>query len=268
MTTAAIAAGVWLLSSLTLTTGIGGGAAYTPLLVILLGLDVPTAIGTSVLTQLGGVATTAAGHAAAGRSDLGLAGRLTAAAVAGLFAVRLVLRAAPTELLEPTFVLALLVVAVWLVADRHAAQPLLPSQSITWTRLVTAVRAGPIYAFCHPGLGYALAGLAGAATGLLGISGAEVQISGLILRCRLPPRAAVGTGTVASVLPLAAAAAWATVHGQVAWHVAAISVPAAVLGARTSRLLAGRLPAVAMRRGIATVMVLAAAEIGLRRAVL
>jgi uncharacterized membrane protein YfcA len=110
--------------------------------------------------------------------------------------------------------------------------------------------------------------VAGRVTSLLGMSGAEIQISALMLRCRVPPRIAVGTGTAAAVVTLAAAVVLITVQGRVAWPLVAVSAPAAALGARASRVVATHLPQEAMRRGIGVIMLCSAVELGIRRVLL
>lgn len=62
---------VWGLSAFTLTTGVGAGVVYSPMLVVFFGLDIPSAVVTSVVVQLAGVGPTALGHRRAHNTDPG-----------------------------------------------------------------------------------------------------------------------------------------------------------------------------------------------------
>jgi uncharacterized membrane protein YfcA len=264
----AVAAGVWLMSSLTLTTGIGGGAAYIPMLVVLVGLDVATAIGTGIVIQLAGVTTTAAGHLVAGRTDLALALRLATAALAGLVVTRLALYPVAAAAIEPGVSIALIAVAVWIAFGRPQPEPVLPATPWSCRQLGPTLRAGPplsvlpAQARLRPG-GRGRTRHVAAGDERRGDPdlGAHAALSG-------PPRIAVGTGTAAAVVTLAAAVVLITVQGRVAWPLVAVSAPAAALGARASRVVATHLPQEAMRRGIGVIMLCSAVELGIRRVLL
>ena len=64
-----LAVAVWLLATLTLTTGIGAGVVYTPMFVIFYELDIPAVVATSIVIQLAGVGTTALGHVRGRHTD-------------------------------------------------------------------------------------------------------------------------------------------------------------------------------------------------------
>lgn len=59
--------------------------------------------------------------------------------------------------------------------------------------------------------------------------GAEIQISSLIVRRRVPTRIAIGTGIVASAVALASATALAKGGHRVEWPLAAVAIPATVI---------------------------------------
>lgn len=76
-------------------------------------------------------------------------------------------------------------------------------------------RGGGPYVFCRPAHGYWIASLAGLATALIGISGAGIQPSTLMLRCRIPAKIAVGTGTAAASMTLAVGSVIVATAGEV-----------------------------------------------------
>lgn len=261
MTMLLVFAVAWALSSLTLTTGVGGGALFVPLLVLALGVDLRIAVATGVVTQLAGISTTTVGHAVDRRVDVSLAVRLGGAAVGGVVLSRVVVDVIPGSVFGAFFVVAMIGVALWI-----GTHPL-PSPTASGARPFPPAAPDrartPRYPFCQPGHGYALAVLAGTAT-VLGISGAEIQISALILRCRVPIRGAIATGAAATTLALVAAATAVVASGDVAWHLAAASVPAAAAGALTARSIVRFLPETSFRLGLAALMLVSATAVAVR----
>jgi uncharacterized protein len=230
---------VWVLSALTLTTGVGAGVVYAPVFLLFFEMSPAMATGTSILIQFAGVGTTAVGHIRGGSTDRTLAGRLALAAVFGLVVGRVTYGLIPHTGAQIAYVAGLAAVGAWLLFSRRRplSAPTNPDQA---EQRVTSDEVS--YVFCRPTHGYWLASLAGLATALIGISGAGIQSSALMLRCRLPPKIAVGTGTAAAAITLAVGSVMVAVAGEVDWPVIAIAIPAAILGALTARLLAKGVP--------------------------
>ena len=59
-----------------------------------------------------------------------------------------------------------------------------------------------------------------------------------MLRCWIPAKIAVVTGTAAAAMTLAVGSVIVVTAGEVDWSVMVVAIPAAVLGALTARLLA------------------------------
>lgn len=206
-------------------------------LIFLFGFDLSTAVATSLIIQLAGVGTTAYGHHRSGRTDPKLALRLGATAVVGVVAVRAAPSLIPRSGAEIAYVIVMSIVGAWLLAGRRLPMPH-PAHSGTATRILHT-RDGSAYEFCRPGHGYGIAGLAGAGTGTIGISGAEIQLSALMIRCGVPASAALGTGTTAAALALAVAAASSV--GSAVVSFVYLGVPAAVAGSLTAARISHRL---------------------------
>ncbi len=250
---------VWAMSSLTLTTGIGAGVVYAPALALLFGFDLPAAIATSVVVQVAGVGTTALGHLRNRNSDLAMALRLGVLGSVGVGASRAASSVIPSRGTEIAFVLGMSIVGVWLVAGRRFP---LPHPNAATRAQVLRTRDGLTYSFCRPSHGYGLAVVAGAATGALGISGAEIQISALMLRCGVPAGVAVGTGTGAAAVSLATAVALSI--AQVGWAFALYGIPSAVAGSLTARRLSHRVPHEGLRMAIGVLSLLSAVGVAIR----
>lgn len=99
--------------------GVGGGLLVVPALVAFTGLDVRTAVGTSLLVIAINSVAGLLGHLDAGRLDFALVGMLTVTAVAGAVAGERLARRFSTERLRQGF--AALVLAVGLVTAVHTA---------------------------------------------------------------------------------------------------------------------------------------------------
>jgi uncharacterized membrane protein YfcA len=252
---------VWALSSLTLTTGVGAGVVYAPMFVLVFDLDLPSAVATSILIQLAGVGTTAIGHFSSPTTDRALAIRLGAVGAIGVVAAWLIRSRVPVPLAEAAFVVGIAAVGLWLLKGTRISVRL-PTRRVGATP--RPFGGLPEYEFCRPAEGYGLAGIAGAATATLGISGAEIQITALMLRCRVPTVIAIRTGTVAAALTLVVAGALAVGSAQVEWALLLIGVPSAVLGSLTARRLARRLPGRGLRVGLGLLVLLSSLGVALR----
>lgn len=258
---------VWILSALTLTTGVGAGVLYSPMFVVMFGLDITTAVGTSLVIQLAGVGTTAFGHHQAEDTDRELSLQLGSVAVAGVIVVWLARDLIPEVAWEVVFVAGMLSVGIWLLMGVRVRKS--GSIGVRSREPLTLRRAqdGTIYDFCRPSQGFVLAWVAGVATGGLGVSGAEVQISSLIARCRVPMRIAIGTGTVAAAVALVVASAFAVVGRDVEWSLAVVAIPAAVVGSLSARIGARGVPERAMRVAIALLVITSALGVAAREVI-
>lgn len=252
---------VWTMSSFTLTTGIGAGAVYAPALVFLFGFDLPAAIATSVVIQLAGVGSTALGHLRDQRTDPAWALRLGVLGGAGVVGSQAASSVIPRRGTEIAYVVGMSIVGGWLVAGRRLPPP---DPVPATASQVLRTGDGTTYPFYRPRHGYSLAAAAGAGTGALGISGAEVQISALMLRCDVPPGVATGTGTGAAAVSLVVALAFTISH--VGWLFALFGIPAAVAGSHTARRLAHQLHPEGLRVAIGVLGLLSAVGVAIRAA--
>ncbi len=174
-----------------------------------------------------------------GTTDRPLAARLALAGTAGLVVGRATYQMVPHFAAEVALVLGLAAVGVWLLVTWRRVFPLPPRSNDTERRLVPGFGS---YTFCRPTHGYRLASVVGLVTAMIGISSAGIQISALMLRCRIPAKIAVGTGTAAASITLAIGSLIVAAAGEVDWAVATVAVPAAVLDSLMARNLARGVP--------------------------
>lgn len=96
--------------------GVGGGFVIVPALVLLLGLSMPVAVGTSLLVIALTSASALAAHLASGSIDWAVAGSFAAAAIVGALAGSRIGRRLSSERLTQIFAVLIVVVACFLIA--------------------------------------------------------------------------------------------------------------------------------------------------------
>jgi hypothetical protein len=101
--------------------GVGGGFVIVPALVLLLGLPITLAVGTSLLVIALTSGAALASHLASGSIDWTIAVAFTGAAIAGALAGRRLGATVSAERLGHLFALLLVAIAVFLVAKNAAA---------------------------------------------------------------------------------------------------------------------------------------------------
>ncbi|MGY1708790.1 TSUP family transporter [Geodermatophilus sp. SYSU D00758] len=254
-----IAVGLGLLVGLTLGALGGGGAVLTvPALVHGLGQSAQAATTGSLLVVGTSAVAAAAGHARRGRVDWRVAAGFAAAGVpAGIAGTALNRQADGDVLLLAFSGVLLLAAAAMLAQTRSAAQqpvpvggagapPPRPGRS-RWRRAAEVAAAGLVV---------------GLLTGFFGVGGGFVLVPALTLAIGLPMPVAVGTSLVvisanSGIALLARAGA-----GAVDWAVIAPFSLAAIAGALAGTRVADRLPARALTRAFAVLLVAVALYTG------
>lgn len=97
--------------------GVGGGFLIIPALVLLLGLDMTIAVGTSLVIVVLNSASGLAAHLGHAHIDLGIAVAFTTAAVAGALAASRVGASLPTVRLQRWFAYLVFAVAIFVIAQ-------------------------------------------------------------------------------------------------------------------------------------------------------
>lgn len=232
----------------------GGGSVLTvPALVFVLGLTAQEATTGSLIIVGITAASAALGHARAGhvqwRRGLVLAAAGVPAALLGTAANRLV----DQDVLLLAFAALMLVAAIGMLitspgSDDDASEERRdrPLGGWLWLRVLAA------------GL------LIGALTGFFGVGGGFVIVPVLVVVLHVPIATAVGTSLVVIALNsgVSLAARWGS--ASIAWEVIAPFTAAAVVGSFAGKRVADRLPAAALTRAFAVLLVLVAAYVAVR----
>lgn len=224
--------------------GLGGGFILVPILTLLLGLPLTTAVPASLV----GVIATAVGGSAMfireDHTDRPLAVRAAGMSVAfALIGARLAVRV-PASVLEVAFALLLIAVVIKMmrrpVDHASGAQP--PS---LWL-------AGGLFAG------------AGLIAGMLGVGGGVLNVPALHLALRRPMIVAVATSTLVVAFTAAAGAAAYAAAGYVDWSLAAGCATGAFLGGRIGAFVSPRAPLRVVRSIFVVVLIYVAIEMLVR----
>lgn len=222
--------------------GIGGGMIVTPVLTLLLGIDIRLAIGASVLSVIATSSGAAAAYVREHMTNLRVSmlleigttsGALTGAFLAGLVSKRL---------LFITFGVILAYSALRMLQHRRTSlKPVPPSALADQLRLHDeyydhAEKRKIRYRVTRPKLGVGLMYIAGIVSGLLGIGSGALKVPAMDLAMRLPIKVSTASSNFMMGVTAAASAgvyfARGDIHPVIAGPVAAGVMIGATLGSR------------------------------------
>lgn len=221
----------------------GGGSILTvPVFVYVLGFDAKTAIAMSLavigVTSVAGTV----GHWRQGQVNTRVALTFGSVAMVGTYAgARLAMFVSgPVQL--ALFALVMAAAAFFMLRDRPSADP--------GTRPGAPTSSGLIIA---EGI------TVGIVTGLVGIGGGFLVVPALVLLARLPMKEAIGTSL--AVIAMKSVAGLAGYAGQVdvPWGFVAAFTATALVGVMAGTRLARAVPAAALQRGFAVVLIVISA---------
>ena len=197
--------------------GIGGATFFSPLFVIVLGLDPATAVGVALGTEMFGFGSGVVAHARAGAIDWKVVRLLVTASVPMAVVGSLLAGFAPEQALK--LLLAFGLTGIALVFIRHHDAPTMTAEIASGegvvdpafsSRIVLADQSVYEYEVCRPAIGRTGAGIGGLFVGLISTGLGEANSYTLVQRCRIPPRVAVAVSvTTVAITALAAAVAHA-----------------------------------------------------------
>jgi uncharacterized membrane protein YfcA len=193
-------------------TGLGGGVVIVPMLVVLFGIDLPYAIGASLVSVIATSSGAASAYVKEGYSNLRLAMVLEIATTTGaLVGAALVAMAfIPIPVLSVIFGVVLIVSAV--LSSRPHSGPRTdpdPDRLATWLRLHSSFPSpqGPVhYHVRHVPLGFGLMFLAGILSGLLGIGSGALKVLAMDFAMRIPFKVSTTTSNLMIGVTAAASA--------------------------------------------------------------
>lgn len=220
--------------------GLGGGVLTVPLLTLVFGLPLPTAVGTSLL----GVIATSAGAAAinvrAGRADVRLALRLAGATVVGAVGGGLIAGVAPDRVVAGLFA-ALLAYTALTMARGLLVRPAGDDGGIELDPTVPDGPHEPGYRARRLPLAIGGSVLAGSTSALLGVGGGVVTVPLMHIVMGAPMRIAVATSNYMIGITASAGAFAYLLRGDVDARVAAPVILGVTLGAAIGAVISGRI---------------------------
>jgi len=202
--------------------GLGGGVILVPVLLLLVGTSLTTAVSASLV----GVVATALGGSAMfirdGHTDRPLAVRAAGASMLGALVGARVAVQIPDSVLEVVFSGLLVFVVVRMLRGRRIERD----------------DSGP----ASPWLAGGLFAGAGLIAGMLGVGGGVLNVPAIHLALKRSMITAVATSTLIIAFTAAAGAATYAALGYVQWPLAAGCATGAFLGARLGAFLSSRVP--------------------------
>lgn len=210
--------------------GGGGGVLLVPALVYLLGVEVESAVATSLLVIGVTSAVAAVAHGRAGRVRYRVGLLFSATAMAGAFAGGRVAPLIPPAVLLTGFTLVMLATALAMMRPR---------------------RRGPSKAAPDPRKVLLIGALVGAVGGLVGAGGGFLIVPALILFGGLAAPEAIGTSLLAIALLALAGFAGHASHLRLDLRLVAAVTAAAVAGSLAGTRLGARVSPDGLRRGFA-----------------
>jgi uncharacterized membrane protein YfcA len=185
--------------------GVGGGLFLVPALVLVFGLDIHIAIAASIVSVIATSSAAASNDVQSGLTNVRLGMFLeTATALGGLAGaiVAVTVLADHSNVLVFAFVPVVLIAAVLMASSRDrdiVADP--PFDALAQRLRLDGEYVGPVtgirrrYQVTGTGLGLSFAGLAGVASGLLGIGGGTFKVPAMNTLMNVPLRVATATST-------------------------------------------------------------------------
>ncbi|HZY71121.1 MAG TPA: sulfite exporter TauE/SafE family protein [Thermoplasmata archaeon] len=256
--------------------GLGGGTFIVPALVLLFGFDIHLAVAASLVSVVANSSGAAASYVEDGTTDLRIGMFLETGAAAGGLAGALVavtILAARSELIVAAFVPIVVLGAVLMLRKRlrDAGEPERPDRLARRLRLegsyydARAHRTVEYRAY-RTGVGLGLSGLAGFASGLLGIGGGVFTVPALNAFMNVPIRVATSTSMLMLGLTASAGAIIYLLAGDVVLPLAATVVLGMLVGSFVGTRLKPITPPPKLKLAFAAVLFGAAALMALRAA--
>lgn len=245
--------------------GIGGATFFSPLFLIVLGLEPSVAVGAALVTEVFGFASGVVAHARAKAIDWRVVRMLVAVSVPAAIVGSLLSDVAPELLIKVVLGIGLAGIAFTFVRHHDAKKEdaeisigigvTVPAVA---RRIVTADNTVYEYELCRTTEGRTGAGIGGVLVGLISTGLGEANSYLLVKRCRVPSRVAVAVSvTTVAITALAAsithaisfitnpAADTATIVAIIAF-----TIPGVIIGGQLGPLIVGKVPEQRLIRSI------------------
>lgn len=237
--------------------GIGGATFFSPLFVIVLGLEPATAVGVALGTEVFGFTSGVIAHARAGAIDWKIVRLLVVGSIPAAIAGSIVAGVAPEQLLKAVLAAGLFGIAIVFIRhhdpereDAEIGSGIGVVDPAISRHIVLKNKTEYSYHVCRPAVARVGAAIGGAFVGLISTGLGEANSFTLVKRCRVPSRVAVAVSVAAVALTAFAAS---IVHAigffsDPASDVAVIrsilmfTIPGVLIGGQLGPVLVGKFP--------------------------
>ncbi len=237
--------------------GIGGATFFSPLFILVLGLDPRVAIGAALITEVFGFGSGVVAHARARTIDWKVARMLIVVSVPAAVVGSLLAGFVSQDLLKAVLGLGLLVIAVAFV--RHKDHSKEDAAIAMGHNVVAPAIARHIltrdgeqidYQLCRRHEGRWFAGLGGVLVGLISTGLGELNSYALVMRCRIPTRVSIATSVVVVAVTVLAASVTHLIDFvqegasslETVIAIVVFTVPGVLIGGQFGPLLSRRIP--------------------------
>jgi uncharacterized membrane protein YfcA len=195
------------ISTVAMASGVGGAVFFSPLFILVLGLDPKVAIGTALMTELFGFSSGLLAYIKSGLIDYSLGRALIVFAVPAAIVGTLLGHYIPADILKAVFATGVIYVgyqifAAWRleVAERQERSGQVESAERFETELTDAGGRVFRYTVCNKGQGKLLASVGGMFVGMISVGLGELLDFHLVSRCKVPTPVAVATAVFVVVV--------------------------------------------------------------------
>jgi hypothetical protein len=254
--------------------GIGGATFFSPLFVIVLGLEPAVAVGAALATEVFGFASGVVAHARAKAIDWRVVRLLASASVPAAIVGSLVAGVAPETLLKVVLGVGLFAIALTFIRhhdpeeqDEQIAMGIDVVQPSQMRRIVTSDDQVYEYNLCRTAEGRTGAGIGGLFVGLISTGLGEANSFTLVKRCRVPSRIAVAVSVATVAITALAASVTHAIgfltdpnaeYGTIA-SIIVFTIPGVLIGGQLGPKLVGTVPERKLIRGLGWLFLVIAA---------
>lgn len=254
-----------LIATTAMASGVGGAVFFSPIFLLILGLEPEVAIGTALLTELFGFGSGLVAYIRSQRIDYKLAGDLLRFSVPGAIAGVLLAEHIPDTALKAAFGAGILFLGYQLFSSWHSDQNAdledgAGLDAVEHDRRIVD-RDGTVFEYSvrNRAVGRTFAAVGGAFVGMISVGLAELEEYELSARCRVPTPVAVATSVFVVVITVFVAVLG---HGRAflahadaaamsrVLSIAAFTVPGVLIGGQTGPIVGGKLDPGTMKVGI------------------
>jgi uncharacterized membrane protein YfcA len=260
------------ISTMAMASGVGGAVFFSPLFILVLGLQPKVAIGAALMTELFGFSSGLLAYVRSGLIDYSLGKALIIFAVPAAIIGTLLSHYIPPDILKAAFATGAIYVgyrifAAWRQDKREANAPPIPLEPAENFESELMDASGRVfrYTVCNTAQGKLFATVGGMFVGMISVGLGELMDFHLVSRCRVPTPVAVATTVFAVVVTVLAASIGHmydfAVHSPPATitqvlSIVTFTIPGALIGGQIGPRLQQFVPPDIMKLGLSALFVL------------